>query len=70
MKYGVFQGSCLGPLLFILLTSNPPEEVGESNYNGADLTFSLYADDTSAAIIARERDNIKAAQGELESGVA
>ena len=70
LKYGVLQGSCLGPLLFILLTSNPPREVGKSKYDGADLAFSLYADDTSVAIIARERDNIKAAQEELESGVA
>jgi len=42
VRFGVPQGSVLGPLLFILLTSDLPQKL-----TGQETTVTLYADDTS-----------------------
>ena len=50
VKFGVRQGSVLGPLLFILLTSDLPSSM--STADQSDASVSLYADDTSDMVTA------------------
>ncbi|QQP41288.1 Uncharacterized protein FKW44_015604 [Caligus rogercresseyi] len=66
VKFGVPQGSCLGPLLFILLTADLPEKVCKTASNLAGLGVFLYADDTSVTVEATTWDDVKAATRALE----
>ncbi|QQP40666.1 Uncharacterized protein FKW44_014791, partial [Caligus rogercresseyi] len=66
VKFGVPQGSCLGPLLFILLTADPPEKVCKTASNLAGLGVFLYAYDTSVTVEATTWDDVKAATRALE----
>ncbi|QQP49716.1 Putative RNA-directed DNA polymerase from transposon BS [Caligus rogercresseyi] len=56
IKYGVRQGSVLGPLLFILLTADLPDYLRVAVNPEAQLEVLLYADDTSIVISAPSWD--------------
>ena len=50
VSYGVRQGSVLGPLIFIILTGDLPRMVTESANTAAQVSTSLYADDTTSLV--------------------
>ena len=53
IKFGVRQGSILGPLLYILLTGDLPRIVTDNIEPDAQAAVKLYADDTSGVIFAK-----------------
>ncbi|QQP41899.1 Putative RNA-directed DNA polymerase from transposon BS, partial [Caligus rogercresseyi] len=63
IKYGVRQGSVLGPLLFILLTADLPDYLRVAVNPEAQLEVLLYADDTSIVISAPSWEQVDFAMG-------
>ena len=59
VKYGVRQGSVLGPLLFILLTGDLPRSVTRDVDPATQTTVSLYADDTSSVTASQTWEKVE-----------
>ena len=68
IQFGVRQGSVLGPLLFIILTSKLPKTVLNGLLTAADII--LYADDTSSVIASKDWSTTNAAMDQISEGMA
>ncbi|QQP49644.1 Putative RNA-directed DNA polymerase from transposon BS, partial [Caligus rogercresseyi] len=69
IKYGVRQGSVLGPLLFILLTADLPDYLRVAVNPEAQLEVLLYADDTSIVISAPSWEQVDFAMGSVSKAL-
>ena len=68
IQFGVRQGSVLGPLLFIILTSKLPKTVLNGLLTAANII--LYADDTSSVIASKDWSTTNAAIDQISEGMA
>ncbi len=70
VQYGVPQGSILGPLLFLVLVADLPEELLAHADGTVEIGVSTYADDTLCWVAGRNAEQVRARLEVLCSAIA
>ena len=70
LKYGVRQGSILGPLLYIILTGDLPEIMTSNIDPAAQAEAGCYADDSTGVTMSKSWDSTDMAMGDIERNLA